>query len=78
MRMSEKGNIQPWWWAKTIPRAFEFTAQDSVMRKTAEREELWGCSGEISFRDSSGSLSSVWSPGETLGNWNFITAGFLR
>ena len=67
MRMCEKGNIQPLGVGKddTIldPRAFDFTAQDSVMRKTAEREEPWGCSGEISYRDSSGSLGSGWSPG---------------
>ena len=32
----------------------------------------------ISYPEYSGSLTSGWSPGETLGNWNFITAGFLR
>ena len=30
----------------------------------------------ISYPESSGSLVSGWAPGETLGDWNFITAGF--
>ena len=33
--------------------------------------------GAIPYPESSGSLARSWSPGETLGNWNFITAGFL-
>ena len=32
----------------------------------------------ISYPESSDFLVSEWAPGETLGNWNFITAGFLR
>ena len=31
----------------------------------------------ISNPESSGYLASGWSPGETLGYWNFITAGIL-
>ena len=34
--------------------------------------------GAISYPEFSGSLASSWSPGETLGYWNFIMAGFLR
>ena len=30
-----------------------------------------------SYPESSGSLASGWLPGETLGNWNFITTGFV-
>ena len=32
----------------------------------------------ISYTESSGSLASGWSPGETLGYWNFVTAGFQQ
>ena len=37
-----------------------------------------GGRSSISHPESSGSLASGWSPGETLVYWNFITAGFLR